>query len=155
MRKQKKILVLLTTVASILSIGFGIWHFFIPGIWKWYSYISPDAPELMIAVNAINIFFSLLLILLGIANILCVQFFEKGKFQTAVILMVSLILWITRVILQMAMPQGSQNKTIQYGMLLIFVFIMTCYAVSWILLARYTPNRRQAGSPDHEAMDCG
>jgi hypothetical protein len=63
---------ILTTIGSIISIGFGIWHFFIPNIWNWYSYIDKTATELVIAVRAINIFFSLLLVLLGIANILII-----------------------------------------------------------------------------------
>ena len=51
-------------------IGFGIWHFFVPRIWNWYSYIKPEATELFAAVRAVNFFFSLSLVLIGAANII-------------------------------------------------------------------------------------
>ena len=40
------------------SVGFGMWHFFVPKAWKWYSYIDINATELVAAVRAINVFFS-------------------------------------------------------------------------------------------------
>lgn len=49
---------ILVTVAGLVTMGFGIWHFFIPKVWNWYSYIDAAAPELIIAVRAINVFFS-------------------------------------------------------------------------------------------------
>ncbi len=57
-------------IGSSASIGFGIWHFFVPQAWKWYSYIDSHATELVAAVRAINAFFSLSLVLFGIVNIL-------------------------------------------------------------------------------------
>jgi len=42
---------------SSASIGFGIWHFFVPKTWNWYSYIDGNATELVAAVRAINVFF--------------------------------------------------------------------------------------------------
>ena len=56
-----KILVLFGNIASI---GFGVWHFFVPRLWNWYAYIDIRATELVVAVRAINIFFSLALVLL-------------------------------------------------------------------------------------------
>ena len=50
---------ILVIFGSSASIGFGIWHFFVPKAWKWYSYIDSNATELVAAVRAINAFFSL------------------------------------------------------------------------------------------------
>ena len=61
---------ILVTIGSVISIGFGLWHFFVPSIWNWYSYFDKTAIELVLAVRTINIFFSLVLVLLGIALIL-------------------------------------------------------------------------------------
>ncbi len=61
---------ILVTFGSLASIGFGIWHFFVPRAWKWFSYIDANATELVAAVRAINVFFSLSLVLFGIVNIL-------------------------------------------------------------------------------------
>jgi hypothetical protein len=130
-----KILVkILTTFGSIISIGFGIWHFFVPQIWNWYSYIDETATELIIAVRAINIFFSLSLVLLGIANVLIVYKIPQDKFSLAVLLAVSTILWSTRVALQIFYPQGSLHAALQYGMLFIFVLLLACYAISLLFV---------------------
>lgn len=126
----------LTTLGSIVSIGFGSWHFFIPSIWNWYSYIDGNATELIIAVRAINIFFSLLLVLLGIANLLFVFRKPLDRFSTIVILSVSSILWTTRLILQIVYPQGSQNPIIQYSMLLTFMLVLVCFALSLCLVLK-------------------
>lgn len=123
-----------TTLGSIISICFGIWHFFVPGIWNWYSYIDKTATELVIAVRAINIFFSLLLVLLGTANILFVWRKHQDRFSTIVILSISTILWTTRIILQIICPQGSQNQSIQYSMLLVFILVFACFLISIFLI---------------------
>lgn len=125
---------ILVTIGSIISIGFGIWHFFVPYIWNWYSYIVPEATELVIAVRAINIFFSLILVLLGIANVLFVFRKLQDRFSAMVILSISTILWTTRIVLQVVYPQGSQNSIIQYSMLLIFLVVLACFAISLLLI---------------------
>lgn len=121
---------------SIISIGFGIWHFFIPGIWNWNSYIEPSAAELIIAVRAINIFFSLILVLLGVANLIVVLREIADRITFCVLISISIILWITRVILQIIYPQGSQNQLLQYSMLLIFVFVSFCFLIGLILIMK-------------------
>ena len=59
-------------IGSSASIGFGIWHFFVPRAWNWFSYIDIDATELVAAVRAINVFFSLSLVLFGVVNVLLI-----------------------------------------------------------------------------------
>lgn len=134
MKSGKRAIVILTVIGSVVSIGFGIWHFFVPNIWNWYSYIVPEATELIIAIRAINFFFSLLLVLLGVANVLCIMKLPNGKFQTCIVISMSAMLWTTRVIMQVLYPQGSQNKIIQYSMLLIFIIVLTCFLISLLLL---------------------
>jgi hypothetical protein len=40
---------ILVMICSSASIGFGIWHFFVPRAWNWYSYIDINATELVAA----------------------------------------------------------------------------------------------------------
>jgi hypothetical protein len=127
---KNPLLKILVTIGSVISIGFGLWHFFVPSIWNWYSYFDQTATELIIAVRAVNIFFSLLLVLLGIANLLYVFRKLQDSFSLMVMLSISTILWTTRVILQLVYPQGSQNFIIQYSMLLIFLIVWACFALS-------------------------
>jgi hypothetical protein len=124
------------TFGSIVSIAFGIWHFFVPAIWNWYAYIDKTATELIIAVRAINIFFSLSLVLFGTVNLLFVFKKNQDKFSLAVMLSTSTILWTARSALQIIYPQGSQNPVLQYSMLFVFVLVLICFAGSLFLLLR-------------------
>jgi hypothetical protein len=122
-----KVLVLIGSSASII---FGIWHFFVPTAWKWYSYIEPNATELVAAVRAINAFFSLSLVLIGIINILLIYGDKSNRYSIIVILAATCILWLTRVSFQVIYPQGSLYPGLQYGMLSAFVIITLCYLIS-------------------------
>ncbi|MFI0431259.1 hypothetical protein [Mariniflexile sp. HMF6888] len=134
---------ILTICGSVISIGFGIWHFFVPIIWNWYAYIDSDVTELVIAVRAINIFFSLLLVLLGIANLLLIFRKFQDYYSLLVVLGISTILWATRLILQIVHPQGSQNSIIQYAMLGTFILVFISFAISLIIaLNQYKQPKR-------------
>ena len=126
---------ILVGIGSSASIGFGIWHFFVPGLWKWYSYIDPNATELIVAVRAINAFFSLSLVLVRRAQyILMVSGNQANRYSIIVMLAATCILWLTRVVLQLVYPQGSINPVLQYGMLSAFIIVSLCYIISLIIV---------------------
>jgi hypothetical protein len=120
--------------ASVVSIGFGIWHFFVPKLWNWYSYIDSKGAELVIAVRAINVFFSLSLVLFGMVNILLIYANQSNRYSIAVVLAATSILWLARVVFQLIYPQGSISPVLQYGMLLTFILLTLCYAISLYLV---------------------
>jgi hypothetical protein len=120
---------ILVLSGSFGSIGFGIWHFFVPEMWNWYSYIDVNATELLAAVRAINVFFSLALVLFGVVNILFIYKDKSNRYSIVVMLAVTSILWVTRVIFQIIYPQGSINPLLQYGMLSAFIIVSFCYLI--------------------------
>jgi hypothetical protein len=122
----------LVMIGSSASIGFGIWHFFVPKTWKWYSYIDANATELVAAVRAINVFFSLSLVLFGIVNILLIYGDKSNRYSIIVMLTATCILWLTRVAFQLIYPQGSLYPGLQYGMLSAFMIVTLCYIISLI-----------------------
>jgi len=126
-----KILVL---IGSCASIGFGIWHFFVPTAWKWYSYIDVNTTELIAAIRAINVFFSLSLVLFGTVNILLIYEDRSNRYSIIVMLAATCILWLTRVSFQLVYPQGSIYPGLQFGMLAIFVIIALCYIIPFIII---------------------
>ncbi len=126
---------ILVTIGSSASIGFGIWHFFVPKAWKWYSYIDSAATELTVAVRAINVFFSLSLVLFGLLNMLFVYGGKANRYSIMVMLAATCILWLTRLALQIIYPQGSINPVLQYGMLAAFIIINLCYVISLYIVA--------------------
>lgn len=117
-------------VGSAASIGFGMWHFFVPEMWKWYSYIDVNATELVVAVRAINAFFSLSLVLFGVVNILFIYGDQSNRYSIIVMLAATCILWVTRVAFQVIYPQGTMNPLLQYGMLSAFIVVSLCYIIS-------------------------
>jgi len=121
---------ILVAIGSSASISFGIWHFFVPKEWKWYSYIDARATELIVAVHAINIFFSLSLILFGLMNILLIFGSKANRYSIAVVLGATCIVWFSRVLLQLVRPQGSMSPFLQYSMLSSFVVVFLCFAIS-------------------------
>jgi hypothetical protein len=127
MNQLVKILVM---IGSSASIGFGIWHFFVPTAWKWYSYIDSNATELIAAIRAINAFFSLSLVLFGVVNILLVYGDKSNRYSITVVFAATSILWLTRVAFQVFYPQGSLYPGLQYGMLSAFVIVTLCYLIS-------------------------
>ena len=124
----------MVTIGSLASTGFGIWHFFVPKIWNWYSYIDHQATELIVAVRAINVFFSLSLVLFSALNLFFVWSGKANRYSVIVLMSATSILWLTRVLLQFAYPQGSINPFLQYGMLASFGFVTLCYLISLCLL---------------------
>jgi hypothetical protein len=124
----------LVTIGSSASIGFGIWHFFVPKAWKWYSYIDINATELVVAVRAINVFFSLSLVLFGIVNFLFIYGNKSNRYSIIVVLAATCILWVTRSVFQLIYPQGSISPVLQYGMLSAFIIVSLCYIVSLLIM---------------------
>jgi hypothetical protein len=122
----------LVTIGSAASVGFGIWHFTVPKTWSWYSYIDPKASELILAVNAINIFFSLSLVLFGLMNALLILGSGSNRYSMAIVLGASCVLWLARAALQLARPQGSMSPALQYSMTAAFIAVLLCYAVSLV-----------------------
>jgi len=124
------LLKILVTFGSSVSIGFGVWHFFVPRAWKWYSYMDPAATELVVAVRAINVFFSLSLVLFGLMNLLFIFGGRANRYAVIVLLAATCVLWLTRLVFQIIYPQGSMNPALQYGMLAAFAVVTLCYLVS-------------------------
>lgn len=125
---------ILVMIGSIASIGFGVWHFFVPETWKWYSYIDIHATELVAAIRAINAFFSLSLVLFGMVNIMLVCGDKSNRYSIIVLLAATCVLWLTRVAFQLVYPQGSLYPSLQYGMLSAFIFVSLCYVISLVVV---------------------
>ena len=132
----------LVMIGSSTSIGFGIWHFFVPRAWNWFSYIDINATELVVAVRAINVFFSLSLVLFGIVNILLIYGDKSNRYSIIVLLAATSILWLTRVAFQVIYPQGSLVPGLQSGMLSAFMIVSLCYIISLMIMLFQRP---QAG----------
>ncbi len=130
----------LVLVGSVITMAFGVWHFFVPIVWKWFAYIDPDATELVVAVRAINAFFSLSLVLFGAMNVLLVYGDRANRYSIIVVLAATCALWLTRVAFQVLYPQGTLYPGLRYGMLAAFLVIALCFAVPLIHVLSQRPS---------------
>lgn len=121
------------TLASLASAGFGVWHFFVPKTWNWYAHISPAATELILAVRAINVFFSLSLVLFGLMGLFLAFGRRVPKYPAIVVLGAACALWLVRVVFQVVHPQGSASPLLRYGMLAAFAAVFLAYSTSLVL----------------------
>jgi hypothetical protein len=126
--------VVLLTIGSAITIGFGTWHLFVPSIWKWYSYIPNEASELVVAVRAINLFFSTSLVAFGTVMLIFLYRKPTSLFYLRTMSICLALLWGLRTVAQVIWPQGSISPSLQYGMLAAFVLTFLLFAISSLLL---------------------
>jgi len=124
---------LLVSASSLVSIAFGLWHFFVPGIWSWYSYVNAESPELVIAIRATNVFFSLSLVLFGSLNLLFIHRKPMVAFYVRTLLWANVLLWATRVGMQLVYPQGSEVSGLSPLMLFIFGAVLAGYLIPLLI----------------------
>lgn len=102
--------------------------------------MDPAATELVLAVRAINFFFSLSLILFGLVNLLIVFGETKSTYPLVVALGASSLLWLARVGMQVIYPQGTSNPALQNGMLSGFGVVFLLYAAATLLAVELPVN---------------
>jgi hypothetical protein len=124
----------LVAVGSVASVGFGAWHLAVPRAFGWYAYMDPKATELVAAVRATNAFFSLSLVLFGVAGMLLTWGGRSNRYSIAVVLAAASVLWLTRVAFQLIWPQGALVPGLRVGMLAAFVAVALCYAIPLLIV---------------------
>lgn len=106
---------------GLITMGFGIWHFFIPSEFGWYDYLQDDPVELSRAVGASNFFLSFSLSLIGATSVAVPSLLpDRGPANTAW-LWANVGLWTARSIYQAVAPQGTQVPGLAPSMLAGFV----------------------------------
>lgn len=126
----------LVIAPSLVTVGFGAWHFFVPSAWGWYAYIAPEAGELVIAVRALNFLFSLCLVMLGLGDLVLVLRRPREPFALGLLLAASTALWSARVALQLLWPQGTQVPGLAGVMQAVFAATGTAFAAALALHVR-------------------
>jgi hypothetical protein len=119
-----------------IALGFGVWHFAVPGIYGWQSYV-PDAPQSLVdAVAATNFFMSVSLSLVGATNIAMPLLSDSAQPFGRYWLWANVGLWTTRAVYQLVKPQGTHNQALQWGMTGAFIatdilFLVAALLASW------------------------
>jgi hypothetical protein len=124
----------LLTIGSVTTVDFGAWHLCVPAIWRWYSYFPSNAPELTIAVRAVNIFFSISLIVFGVLMLLFTFRKPVNGFYARSMSVSLAVVRAVRVVVQIVSPQGTLSPLLQYGMLTAFILVFLLFACSSFLI---------------------
>jgi hypothetical protein len=122
-------------IGLLLSTAVGIWHFTVPYLYKWYSYI-PDAPaEIIVSIDWTNYFFSLLLT--GVSIILIIlrkEIFARN--HVALIFYGFLIfVWLNRVVITFFMPWPN-NTPFTVGLICAFSVILLIQLIPLIYIIK-------------------
>lgn len=113
-----------------VALGFGLWHFTVPGAYGWQSYV-PEAPQTLVdAVAATNFFMSFSLSLIGASNIVMPLLAESATPVGRYWLWANVGLWTTRAAYQLVKPQGSHNPALQWGMTGAFILTDLLFIVA-------------------------
>ncbi|MFX0092923.1 MAG: hypothetical protein ACFFBD_14285 [Candidatus Hodarchaeota archaeon] len=112
-------------IAGVITVLFGIWHFFVPWLYSWYGYMAAMPDELINTITTTNFFFSISLVLFGITVIAESSWQWQDKGSIKIVLTVTSILWVIRVVCQIAWPQGAMIG-IHYFILLVSALTALC-----------------------------
>ena len=143
---MKRIQRILLNTGLIISLCFGVWHFFIPYMYKWYDYL-PDAPrEIIVSIDWINFFFSLLLT--GISVLLIVNQKMLICRNKAVYSFYSLLIltWFSRVMITLIHPWHINYIAIDIIQISAFIFELILLLIPYLFyLLRRTESEMNAG----------
>jgi hypothetical protein len=124
---MKTLMRVLLNTGFAISLLFGVWHFFIPYMFQWYSYI-PTAPRpIIVSIDWINFLFSLLLAgnsILLIINQKKIVKKEKSIFSFYLLL---LLCWFARVVITFIDPW---NQPFQF----MDIIQITVFTIEFIIL---------------------
>jgi hypothetical protein len=122
-----------------LSTGIGIWHFIVPYLHNWYSYIPDAPPEIIVSINYVNYFFSLLLT--GVSIILIVLRKEVFAKNRAALTFYGFLvfIWLNRIAITIYMPWPN-NVSFTVGLIFIFAIIFVLQLIPLVYVFRNKQN---------------
>jgi hypothetical protein len=120
-----------------LSTIVGIWHFFVPYLYNWYSYISDEYRTLIVGIDWTNFFFSLFLtgysILLIIMN---KKIFNKNK-EMLIMYGFMVFVWFCRIAITFINPWPLEPIAwAAYGQQIITFIIFSMQFIPFVYLLR-------------------
>jgi len=91
-------------IGMTLSLLVGLWHFFVPWMFQWYSYIPRQYENLIVGINWTNLCFSLFLF--GLSSLLLIwnRKIFTGSQEGLVLYGFMTFVWIFRVLLAIIEP---------------------------------------------------
>jgi len=124
-------------IGLILSTLIGIWHFFVPYLYQWYSYIPDEYKALIVGIDWTNFFFSLLLTGYSILLIIMKEkVFNKNK-EMFIMYGFMVFVWFCRVAITFINPWPLEPIAwVAYGQQIATFIIFLLQFIPFVYLLR-------------------
>ena len=132
-----KVMKLLYYIGTTLSMLVGVWHFFIPSMFQWYSYIPNEYDTLIVGIVWTNFFFSLLLSGMSfLLIILCKKVFGGSK-DALIFYGFFVFVWFCRVAITFIVPWPLEPIAwVAYGQQIATFIILIMLILPFVSLLR-------------------
>lgn len=120
-------------VTLTISMLVGLWHFFVPNMFKWYDYLPMQYENLIVGIDYTNLCFSALLFGASLVLIILAKSAFKLNFETIVFYTFLTVVWVFRACLAVfiepwplePVPAAAIAQLISSVMLAVFMVIVT------------------------------
>jgi hypothetical protein len=130
-------MIVLYIIGLSLSTLVGLWHFSVPYIYQWYSYIPNEYKSLIVGIDWINFFFSLLLS--GYSLLLIImrkKVFSKNK-EIFIMYGFMVFVWACRVVITFINPWPLEPIAwVAYGQQIASLVIFLLQLIPFVYLIR-------------------
>ena len=130
-------MVVLYVIGLSLSTLIGLWHFSVPYLFQWYSYIPNENKSLIVGIDWINFFFSLLLA--GYSLLLIImrkKVFNKNK-EIFIMYGFMVFVWFCRAVITVINPWPLEPVAwVSYGQQIAAFIIFLLQLIPFIFLLR-------------------
>jgi hypothetical protein len=134
---MKKLMKVLYYLGSALSMGVGIWHFFVPHLYQWYDYLPMQYENLIVGIDYTNYFFSLLLTGLSLLLILSGKKAFAANREIIVFYGFLVFVWLNRALITFVHPWPLEPVAwAAHGQQIAAITIFLLLAASFVYLIR-------------------
>ena len=130
-------MIVLYIIGLSLSTLVGLWHFTVPYLFQWYSYIPNEYKSLIVGIDWINFFFSLLLT--GNSLLLIIMWkkaFGKNK-EIFIMYGFMVFVWFSRVIITFINPWPIEPVAwVSYGQQMASFVIFLLQLIPFVFLLK-------------------
>ena len=124
-------------LGSALSMGVGIWHFFVPHLYQWYDYLPMQYENLIVGIDYTNYFFSLLLTGLSLLLILSGKKAFAANREIIVFYGFLVFVWLNRALITFVHPWPLEPVAwAAHGQQIAAITIFLLLAASFVYLIR-------------------
>ena len=120
-----------------MSMLMGVWHFFVPWMFQWYSYIPSEYEVLKVSINWVNLCFSLFLFGISLIMLLWGKKVLAYNKEAITIYGFLVTVWIFRVIIAVVNPCPPEaNVWLSYGQFVGSILIMIMMLIPFIRIMK-------------------